>query len=104
MIPLRDSIIPFSSPSFTLSLLSLFAFQPRGNGIRRIYCSDYDGVVYTNHTKCPSSPACCEYDATCLSNRLCTHVSGDGAEYLVRETCAYETWDADCAIICLYSK
>lgn len=96
------------SATFSL-LLSLLLFnilcehQIRADGTVGIVCYGYNGGSYVNNTKCPGSNACCGYEATCVSNRLC-HNPGDPVGTYVRGPCANDVWDSTCAQVCLYSK
>lgn len=96
------------SATFSL-LLSLVLFnilcvhQIRADGTVGIVCYGYNGASYVNNTKCPGSNACCGYEATCVSNRLC-HNPGDAEGTYVRGPCANDVWDSTCAQVCLYSK
>lgn len=96
------------SATFSL-LLSLLLFnilcehQIRADGTVGIVCYGYNGASYVNNTKCPGSNACCGYEATCVSNRLC-HNPGDAEGTYVRGPCANDVWDSTCAQVCLYSK
>ncbi|KAI7775315.1 hypothetical protein LA080_007032 [Diaporthe eres] len=89
------------SATFSL-LLSLVLFfilcehQIRADGTVGIVCYGYDGASYVNNTKCPGSNACCGYEATCVSNRLC-HNPGDAEGTYVRGPCANDVWDSTCA-------
>lgn len=69
----------------------------------QITCFYYDGVAAENNTLCPGSNACCGYQATCLSNRLCHNPSDSEGTY-VRGPCAIDGWDSSCAQICLYGR
>lgn len=69
----------------------------------QITCFYYDGAPAENNTICPGSNACCGYQATCLSNRLC-HNPTDIDGLYVRGPCAIDGWDSSCAQICLYGR
>lgn len=92
-----------------LPVLSLILFsvlcprQIRAGETVGIVCYGYGGASYVNNTKCPGSNACCGYEATCLSNRLC-HNPGDAEGTYVRGPCANNAWDETCAQVCLFSK
>lgn len=68
-----------------------------------IDCYSFGGVVSPNNTKCPGSNACCNAEATCLSNRLCAN-KGDGPNLWVRGPCAVEDWDDSCPQICMFGE
>lgn len=96
------------SAAFPL-LLSLFLFNApfphltRADGTVGIVCYGYNGLSYVNNTKCPGSNACCGYQATCVSNRLC-HNPGDAEGTYVRGPCANNIWDSTCAQVCLFNE
>src|ERR1700761_1259881 len=84
-------------------VLPSFATRVRAQATVGISCFAYDGQAYPNHTICPGSNSCCNYEATCLSNRLC-HNIGDPPDLFVRGPCSLETWDSTCPQICLYCR
>lgn len=92
--------------SLLLSLFLCNALCPhliRADGTVGIVCYGYNGLSYVNNTKCPGSNACCGYQATCVSNRLC-HNPGDAEGTYVRGPCANNIWDSTCAQVCLFNE
>lgn len=97
-----------ASAAFSL-LLSLFLFNTlfphliQADGTVGIVCYGFNGLSYVNNTKCPGSNACCGYQATCVSNRLC-HNPGDAEGTYVRGPCANNVWDSTCAQVCMFNE
>lgn len=86
-----------------LLLIGLLFFVQQAAAFEEVgtVCFAFDGDTYVNQTLCPGSNACCEYTATCLSNRLCRNAN-DAPGTFIRSTCALRGWDQSCAQICLY--
>lgn len=82
---------------------ALFPLLTLADGTVGIVCYGYNGLSYVNNTKCPGSNACCGYQATCISNRLC-HNPGDPEGTYVRGPCANDLWDSTCAQVCLFNE